>query len=1855
MFLTLAQIFKPGGFTGAVGTPNFLLDLNPYVTEVQWTNSQIGDMQSATLRCRLAYEQDLDIIAGNWVIFACMGGRTQSAYAATATEITVENAADDLGNQHFFLGDPIVISDGTNSEVFTIGAISWSGSTATITLAAAQSQNSTALLNGYAAGTTVARLRWQGMITARKRTTDLSNIFSIIVQGMMWRYTKVIGDFAIKNQDSATSMLKIAQAYTSQVPEIIVNSANFAPANNIMYTGSSKHTSIAKLIGDVLKTESGGAVPTQPNEASYWSFWVDELRQAHHAQIPTINSSSPTYSVDLLNGNSYGDVLGPVQPQDMDMARMLNCAVVEGGKDNNGKVVDIIVTHKPSYTQWGYYEGFLSNPNISGGTTSEVASALATWAAGQIGVLAWPQQSGRFQFIVASMRLTCRDLLEITGFTDSSTLITNPTQIQYTASMAKMIVTGAVNITQQQPDEAALIREIAGMQSLRTSDRGSSTSIQSSETAGAYVISGLDVAVSGLNWTTTAGQVFFEGATYDIPAANGSVAANDQIRLGVQVSGTPPAGYAVPCVCPMPNFVANTRLSAGQWFELTNPPAATTAPSVTVDGTAGTTEYQYQIVASNAGGDSAASPATTVTTGNATLSTANYNALSWTAATDASEYKVLRQVGGTGGFELLAVTSATTLSDQGQYTPSAYTPAGSPNYAGMVQQTSFAGVYLATLSTFSGTSIDIVQETTPWGGVGSWNLKAITGGTLSVSGSPSVTVTAEGSASARVQISCAVIGITYDDTIASFDVVRSFAGENLWGLPFIAIHAPANGTVAFTDHGLAAGQGYDYGIIARGRNGEPLNAAPVLIGTSPTVSAAAVTAALTNANLPSMPAGATITVSAVSETVYESGMHTLITGGPIGLAPVVEVDFTLGDANTPPATQWGAGFVGYIRQTGTTAYARVPQGHSATSLTNGSAQSVRFHVTPGESYDAAVTLADAQGNETPQVALFTNYSVAKMGRGDPIGPIWGRGHFLGDLTGDITTAISDGTDLVHGIMSGATQARIGADKTLHVDGATGPVSGFLPQPNHDPTVLQGSLYANNQELVQWAGAVVNSGGWIDVTNSSWMSGGTPNVNGPFRLDADVWANGTGNILEFAIWDGTTGYIFRFDSRAAVVPGQILILTAPSTWSGIGTAKVSTSASNLAAGWYHLTGFYHGSGKFDVLVNNQWQTTAIDTTYAAGGAWGITYQYEVAVGRFRNLRIAQHLPTSHDPTGKNDLSQPFGYVNTVPLLGHDPTVQTGASRANAAIDSGNIVVAAGIDLSRKYLNKNQDNVPEGGALANWDPANTDTGTTLTNGNLTATVTTGGAWTSTRSTPGQLTGKWYWEITVVASSGGSFTRIGVTNASALTVLGSDGNSWGYECNGDKGHAGSDVAYGATFINGDVIGVALDLDDGTLTFFKNGVSQGVAFSTGLTGAMLYPGATGYSLNDAVTANFGASNFAYAPPSGFIAYGSTFARVASSETSGGSIAQLKRGANIRTVETIVTALDSSGRIVGNIYDGTTALSPANLTSVILPTAPADNSFLQSGTVGNRHILSTAVGATQMAPRRFSTSLTNTNDGGTTWDLAGAAQASGAVLTNGDIYTYNTGAAIDAGSGAPTTIGYNLPASSSVTLVLTHLAFTAGGNGTPAIFFTGNAVSGSISEETTAVSGSSTCSVSTNSLDVPRLTNGATVAFSDTTGEGPSATYPIALDLTSVNCPTDTYGNTSSLSVNLLNPSNVVVASWTGVTAAGSMSYAPGTAGPTGTYTWDVWAVPAATGTQPANTSSSMDCTFSGTVSYWTATGGSGSTYVLAADGVTQRTSTSDGNILFTQISPNMLAFKVYNSDTAQLGFTIGVVTQGV
>jgi hypothetical protein len=133
----------------------------------------------------------------------------------------------------------------------------------------------------------------------------------------------------------------------------------------------------------------------------------------------------------------------------------------------------------------------------------------------------------------------------------------------------------------------------------------------------------------------------------------------------------------------------------------------------------------------------------------------------------------------------------------------------------------------------------------------------------------------------------------------------------------------------------------------------------------------------------------------------------------------------------------------------------------------------------------------------------------------------------------------------------------------------------------------------------------------------------------------------------------------------------------------------------------------------------------------------------------------------------------------------------------------------------------------------------------------------------------TGKWYSEFTAVYVDGAtSPLDIGLLGSTDFPtpsgVIGASATSYAYRNNGNKLNNSVTTAYGASYVIGDIIAIAFDATAGTLTFYKNNVSQGVAF-TGLT-AQYFFAVGGYNFGQ-WAANFGQRPFAYTPPTGFVA----------------------------------------------------------------------------------------------------------------------------------------------------------------------------------------------------------------------------------------------------------------------------------------------------------------------------------------------------------------------------------------------------
>lgn len=154
------------------------------------------------------------------------------------------------------------------------------------------------------------------------------------------------------------------------------------------------------------------------------------------------------------------------------------------------------------------------------------------------------------------------------------------------------------------------------------------------------------------------------------------------------------------------------------------------------------------------------------------------------------------------------------------------------------------------------------------------------------------------------------------------------------------------------------------------------------------------------------------------------------------------------------------------------------------------------------------------------------------------------------------------------------------------------------------------------------------------------------------------------------------------------------------------------------------------------------------------------------------------------------------------------------------------------------------------------------TTLSEGNLTASYNVPTNTARINGSIGVSSGKWYYEFQ--SSAGDPMIGWCETNGDNAYVY--DGNAANKRNYAPFNGSNTSSAYGATWTTTDVIGVALDLDNGTLTFYKNNTSQGIAY-TGLSGT--FTPTFGYQGGTTVTgaANFGQRGFTYTPPTGYLA----------------------------------------------------------------------------------------------------------------------------------------------------------------------------------------------------------------------------------------------------------------------------------------------------------------------------------------------------------------------------------------------------
>lgn len=426
-------------------------------------------------------------------------------------------------------------------------------------------------------------------------------------------------------------------------------------------------------------------------------------------------------------------------------------------------------------------------------------------------------------------------------------------------------------------------------------------------------------------------------------------------------------------------------------------------------------------------------------------------------------------------------------------------------------------------------------------------------------------------------------------------------------------------------------------------------------------------------------------------------------------------------------------------------------------------------------------------------------------------------------------------------------------------------------PSDSPYLTRTPGSATNRQKWTWSCWVKRSGlgtqqRFIDAYNGSNPVRTTITFTSGDQIEFDISDSGYDVITTTALYRDVGAWyhvVVALDSTQATAANRLIIYVngVSQAYSGTVTQNRSGDINNNVAHYIGAYGTGAGSSnmngymtEINFIDGQALAPTAFGQTDSTTGVWSpIAYTGTYGTNGFY-LNFSDNSGTTSTTLGKD-------YSGN----GNNWTPNNFSVTAGAGNDSL-------VDSPTNYGTDTGVGGEVRGNYATFNPLmNTATSpATLANGNLQYTASSSASnGSSALGTLAISSGKWYWEtqITAAAQNGAASGIVGTgfnPNANADSGFYFGATGYGYRCDGNKinNSTGPGSSYGATYTTNDIIGVALDLDAGTLTFYKNGTSQGTAY-TGLSGSF-YPAIYGYTSTNYYV-NFGQRAFAYTAPSGF------------------------------------------------------------------------------------------------------------------------------------------------------------------------------------------------------------------------------------------------------------------------------------------------------------------------------------------------------------------------------------------------------
>jgi hypothetical protein len=400
------------------------------------------------------------------------------------------------------------------------------------------------------------------------------------------------------------------------------------------------------------------------------------------------------------------------------------------------------------------------------------------------------------------------------------------------------------------------------------------------------------------------------------------------------------------------------------------------------------------------------------------------------------------------------------------------------------------------------------------------------------------------------------------------------------------------------------------------------------------------------------------------------------------------------------------------------------------------------------------------------------------------------------------------------------------------------------------------------------------------TWSAWVKRGTLGTGVMFSggaTSSDTGVNYIGFASDQLIFAGISTY-FRTTSQ---------VFRDPSAWYHIVLALDTTQATAADRAKIYI----NGNQVTAFAVNN---TLTLNADYGINqaalhrvGAESISGGFGSFDGYMTDINFIDGQALEPYYFGNNDANgvwKPIAYKGTYGTNGFylpfsDTSALTTSSNVGLGKDfsgNGNYWATNNISITAGTTYDAMTDVPTNtsATVANYavlNPIGNNIAYTVSNGNL--TINNGSAPKGTKPASFFVTsGKWYWEV---LGNGYAGAVCGTTGASStLTISSTGSNGIGYWEGGlvywDGGNSGAGPA---SYTSSDVIGIALNMDAGTVAFYKNNSLQYTAtFGSGTVPNLSSGCFPCYNDGASVTSKianftFGQRPFSYTPPTGFVA----------------------------------------------------------------------------------------------------------------------------------------------------------------------------------------------------------------------------------------------------------------------------------------------------------------------------------------------------------------------------------------------------